>query len=146
MLYHRAQKVSGNDPSVRRKWQNIDETVASLCVRLAQGYNRRSLKKDRWLKESCTLWNIDWAIIGKPAFPPCCPFSLERREALSIMGPVYLINILTHVKCSRAWTTPALVHGKDWASHLVHLQITAALVFDFQLKWDEMISSDKMTA
>lgn len=35
------------------------------------------------------------AIIGMPAFP-CCPRSPERQAVQSVMGPMCLINVLTH--------------------------------------------------
>lgn len=54
----------------------------------------------------CTMENR--AIIGKPAFP-CYPCSPEMQAAYSVMGPVRLINELTHMKCSRAFMAPALV-------------------------------------
>lgn len=45
MVYHSEQNVSHKDPVVRKKWQNIDEAALSLCMWLAQGYDRQTLKK-----------------------------------------------------------------------------------------------------
>lgn len=55
-------------------WQNIDETMASLWAWFAQGYDRRSLKKRRWLKGGYALWRTEQSSAGRFAVPQ------RRRE------------------------------------------------------------------
>lgn len=115
-------------------WQDIDETVVNLRMWFARGYERRSLKKGRWLKGSYALWRTQQSWAG--LLSPCCcrPCSPERQEAQSAVGPVCLITVLTDMKRSRVFMPPALVAEEERTMLTFFFVKNCSLLVD--LDWD----------